>query len=124
MMPYCPECGAEYERGMTRCPDCDRELMDDMDDIENLDDEGFFDEDTPPVLIYQTNDPVSAELLEEALKDQGIPCLVRADTGTYSGLGALTSVFKGTKIYVPESALNEAIEIAETVIPNYKKPEE
>jgi hypothetical protein len=123
-MPYCPECGAEYDSGMTRCPDCDRDLIDDLDDTEELEEEIFLEEEAPPVLLYHTNDPVSAEVLEEALKDQGIPCLVRASTGTYSGLGSLTSVFKGTKIYVPESALDDAIEVAETVIPNYKKPEE
>jgi nucleoside-diphosphate-sugar epimerase len=123
-MPYCPDCGAEYEPGITRCPDCERELVDDSIEVEELDDEIFLDSDVQPVLLYRTNDQISAEVLEEALKDQGIPCLVKAGTGYYSGLGTLTSVFKGISIYIPETALNEAIEIAETVIPDFKLPEE
>jgi hypothetical protein len=129
-MPYCPDCGNEYEPGITRCPDCERELVDESleeaDDLdeEELEDEPFLDEDVQPVLLYQTNDPVGAEVLEEALKDQGIPCLVKAGTGTFSGLGSLSSVFKGIKIYVPETALNDAIGVAETVIPDFVQPEE
>jgi hypothetical protein len=130
-MPYCPDCGNEYEPGITRCPDCERELVDESTedeveefDDEELEDESFLDDDVQPVLLYQTTDPVSAEVLEEALKDQGIPCLVKATTGTFSGLGALSSVFKGTRVYVPETALNDAIQVAETIIPDFQLPEE
>jgi hypothetical protein len=123
-MPYCPDCGAEYDPGITRCPDCERELVDDSVEEEELEDKVFIEGDVQPVLLYQTNDPIRAEVLEEALKDQGIPCLVKAGTGTYSGLGALTSVFKGISIYIPETALNEAIEVAETIIPDFELPEE
>jgi len=126
-MPYCPECNAEYDPGTTRCPDCDRELVDDADDDElddEIDEEAFIEEEAPPVLLYQTNNMVNAEVLEEALKDQGIPCLIKSGTGTYSGLSSLSSTLKGVKIFVPESALEEAIEVAEMVIPDYERPED
>jgi hypothetical protein len=125
-MPYCPHCGTEYRPGITRCPDCDQELLDDLAE-ENYDgdpdDEDYFESNSESVLLCQTNDVVSAELLEEALKENGIPFLEKAGTGLYSGFGSISQVMKGVKIYVPESALDRAIEIAETIIPDFQSPE-
>ena len=64
------------------------------------------------------------ELLEEALKDNGIPCLIKQNTGSYSGLSSLNAVYKDVKIFVPESALENALEIAETIVPDYERPDD
>ncbi len=125
-MPYCPECKGEYEVGLASCPVCGCELEDDdeNEETEMLKDEVEFQEGGKPVLIYQTNEPMNIELLEEALKDQGIPCLVKQNTGSFSGLSSLNAVYKDAKIFVPEWALDNALEVAETVIADYERPDD
>ena len=55
----------------------------------------------------------------------GIPCLIKSSMGsTFSTLAPVDQAMKGFKVYVPESALEKAIEIAETIIPDYKRPDE
>jgi len=119
-MPYCPKCGAEYLPGNTRCPDCDVELVDSGPKEETED----FETETVSVLLCHTNDLINAEILEEALTEQGIPCLVKSSAGSYSGFGSVSQVMKGVRIYVPEAAMDKAIEIAETIIPDYELPNE
>jgi len=118
-MPYCPKCGAEYLPGNTRCSDCDLELVD-----APPKEEEDFDTETKSVLLCQTNDLINAEILEEALTEQGIPCLVKSSAGSYSGFGSISQVMKGVMIFVPEAALDKAIEIAETIIPDFELPNE
>ena len=49
---------------------------------------------------------------------------MRSGAGTYSGIISITPSMKGISIYVPEPALDEAIEIAETIIPDFELPDE
>jgi hypothetical protein len=119
-MPYCPKCGAEYLPGNTRCTDCDLELVDTPPKEEDED----FNADTKSVLLCHTNDLINAEILEEALTEQGIPCLIKSSTGSYSGFGSVSQVMKGVMIFVPETAMEKAIEIAETIIPDFELPNE
>lgn len=124
-MPYCPDCDAEYEIGMTSCPACGQELVDDSEEGEEITDEEItFDEDVKAILLYESNNVINVELLEGALKDQGIPCLVKSNIGSYSGLSSLTAVYKDAKIFVPESVLERAVEVAETIIPDYERPDD
>ena len=124
-MPYCPDCEAEYEEGMTSCPACGQELVDDSEDGEVIDDEEIvFDAETPAALLYETNNVINVDLLEESLKEQGIPCLVKSNIGSYSGLSSLNAVYKDARVFVPETFLDRAIEIAETVIPDYERPDD
>lgn len=122
-MLYCPECGGRYEAGTTSCPACGCEL-EDNENVNELDTEEMFENGIQAVLLYQTNETMNVELLEEALKDQGIPCLVKQNTGSYSGLSSLISVYKDAKIYIPKSALSSALEVAETIIPDYERPDD
>ena len=117
-MPYCPKCGTEYLPGNTRCPDCDTELVDTPPEKED------FDIDTKTVLLCQTNDIALAGIMEETLKEKGIPCLVKSSMGSYSSVMPMDQVMKGVKIYVPESALEKALELAETIIPDFERPDE
>ena len=117
-MPYCPKCHTEYLPGNTRCSDCDIELVD------SLPPEEDFDVDTKTVLLCQVNDLSIAGIIEETLKEKGIPCLVKSSMGSYSSVMPMDSVMRGVKIYVPESAFNEALEIAETIIPDFERPDE
>jgi hypothetical protein len=67
-MPYCPECRYEYRAGVPECPDCDAPL------VEALASPG----DRPLRLIelYRGRSP-EVRMLEEALRQEGIPSLVR-----------------------------------------------
>jgi hypothetical protein len=121
MMPYCPECGKKFPDDFSRCPDCGVQLVDSPAPDE-FDDESDFN--FEPVLLCQTNDLVSAEILEAALKTEGIPCLVKSNMGSFSSLIPIDQVMKGVKFYVPESALKRALEIAETIIPNFERTDE
>ena len=67
-MPYCPECRYEYQNTVSECPDCESPL------VEALPDRGG----RPLRLIelYRGKTP-EVRILEEALRQEGIPSLVR-----------------------------------------------
>ncbi|MCP4580099.1 MAG: hypothetical protein GY839_00665 [candidate division Zixibacteria bacterium] len=119
-MPYCPKCGEEYRVDLTKCPDCGLDLVDDPAAKE----EKSSDVDLKAVLLCQTNDIMNAEILEQALKDHNIPHLVKSSAGTYSGFGSISQVMKGISIFVSEAAIDKAIEIAQTIIPDFELPDE
>jgi hypothetical protein len=70
-MPYCPECQYEYRVGVRECPDCNERL------VEMLPAQG-----NGPlrplrlVELYRGHSP-EVRILEEALRQEGIPSLVR-----------------------------------------------
>ena len=67
-MPYCPECRYEYQKTASECPDCAAPL------VEALPDRG----ERPLRLIelYRGRTP-EVRILEEALRQEGIPSMVR-----------------------------------------------
>jgi hypothetical protein len=67
-MPYCPDCRYEYQAGVSECPDCESDLVD------ALPSRGG-----PPlrlIELYRGRSP-EVRILEEALRQEGIPSLVR-----------------------------------------------
>jgi len=68
---WCPNCGAEYRRGFTVCPDCNRALVDDLPDSSKRAPGG------PPseaVMIHRAPNSQIAELIRGLLESEGIPC--------------------------------------------------
>lgn len=63
-MPWCPECRAEYEAGITRCSDCDVDL------VELLPEETVGE---PPVIVYTANTHSEAMVVAATLRSEGIP---------------------------------------------------
>jgi hypothetical protein len=119
-MRYCPKCGKEYPADVADCSKCGVDLVDNQpDDID-----ANFDVDVKTVLLCKTSDIMSVEILEQALKDHNIPFLLKAGTGTYSGIGSISQVMKGVKVYVSETAFEKAVELAETIIPDFELPDE
>jgi hypothetical protein len=67
-MPYCPDCRYEYQDGVSECPDCDAALVEALPSRERR----------PLRLIelFRGRSP-EVRILEEALRQEGIPSLVR-----------------------------------------------
>jgi hypothetical protein len=112
-MPFCPKCKYEYKPGIEICPDCDEKLVDSLPE-EELE----FDEEVELALLCTTSNVIHIDFLKEALKDSGIPCLVKREAPTIYGSGAVGSAFFGARIYVPKDKLEEAKRIKDQTIDN------
>jgi hypothetical protein len=65
-MPYCPDCRYEYRNDVSDCPDCDTPLVEALPGHQPL----------RLVEVYRGRSP-EVRILEEALRQEGIPSLVR-----------------------------------------------
>jgi hypothetical protein len=68
-MPFCPSCGYEYQNFVTKCPDCNVELVDTLPDHNS--------ESVQLVEIY-TGPKMMAQMLADFLKDREIPSILTA----------------------------------------------
>ena len=113
-MPYCPKCKYEYERNVSKCPDCEVELVATLPEFADY----KRDEDVSSVLLYKTDDYMLAQLIVGALEQQDIPCWAkRLGMGRLGSFmtGAIThsvcDVPKAAEIYVHPDDLELAQEI-------------
>jgi hypothetical protein len=67
-MPYCPECRYEYRSSVAECPDCAAPLVDAL--------PGQNERPLRLMELYRGRSP-EVRMLEEALRQEGIPSLVR-----------------------------------------------
>jgi hypothetical protein len=109
---YCPECGAEYRPGFTRCYDCDVELVDRLpvedDSVEP--EEG----DAPRLVEVFAASHVEADLVRAALLGHGIPAvLARPDQSAAYPL-TVGAMGEG-RVLVPEDRGQEALEVIGTL---------
>jgi hypothetical protein len=107
-MPFCPNCRCEYEDNIEKCPDCGAKLVDE------LEEETF--ENIKYVLFRSLPSRLYAEMLQEALKNEGIPSIIKGDDvaitlGSYS----TTSPVEVT-IWVPEEDLERTEQIADQML--------
>lgn len=112
-MPFCPECKYEYRAGITTCPDCDVDL------VENLPAEPEPEEyvagqdehaDEGLVSIYSTNDEVEAGHIKELLEAAGIEAMEQSGMTFY---GKPLHELAYGQIFVFESDAVEARRIIE-----------
>jgi hypothetical protein len=103
---FCPVCEAEYEAGITRCPDDDTPLVDAL-TAENTTRDSS---EAKFVLFHKLGSPAEAEMVNDILVNNGIRSAVKSGgADAFSPLLSSTSV--GAVIFVDERDLDRANEI-------------
>ena len=70
-MAYCPECGAEFHAEIRRCPECQVDLLEELEDF------GLFDsQEENLVLIKSASSSEEAKKVKQLLERNGILCVV------------------------------------------------
>ncbi len=93
---FCPECGLDYEDGMTHCLDCDVNLVDEPED-DSVEDAEFL-----PLL--EVTDAGAFALVTSQLEDAGVAWFVQSEPHLGSPPGGAPTAM----IYVAENHLNPA----------------
>jgi hypothetical protein len=108
-MPYCPKCGFEYEPGVGECPDCNVRLVDRLPDEEPAEEIEYVPMRTLPSRLY-------AEMLQEALRKEGIPSFIKSDDVaiTYHSFGTTSAV--PVTLWVPKDQVDKCEEIADQML--------
>ena len=103
---FCPTCEAEYEPGITRCPDDDSELVERLTPENTVHDssEARF------VTLHKLGSPAEAEMVHDILVQNGIRSVIKAGgADAFSPLLSATS--EGAEVFVDERDLDHALEI-------------
>lgn len=107
---FCPVCESEYQPGITRCPDDNTELVDQLDSRTSLHDgsEARF------VLLHNFGSPAEAEMVDDILRQNNIRSVVRSGgDDTLSPL--LSSTALGAAILVDERDYDRAEELYHSI---------
>jgi len=103
---FCPICEAEYEPGITRCPDDDSPL------VERLTDEttGHDSSEARFVALHKLGSPAEAEMVNDILRQNGVRSVVKSGgADAFSPLLSATS--EGAIIFVDERDADRALEV-------------
>ncbi len=103
---FCPVCEAEYEPGITRCPD------DEIDLVERLTPENKLHDDSEArfVPLHSVGSPAEAEMVQDILQQNGIRAAVQS--GGMDALSPLLSATSdGSVILVDERDYDRAQEL-------------
>ncbi|MGD0111967.1 MAG: hypothetical protein ABSD48_08870 [Armatimonadota bacterium] len=107
-MPYCPQCGFEYEEGVSRCPDCTAALRPGSPPKPALPGP-----ETRPVRLCTVPDVSAGEILRAILTENGIPSVLQRHGPVTGELGRVTDGLTEDYaiIMVPANRLREAMDI-------------
>lgn len=106
-MPICPNCEYEYVEGVTYCPDCQTQLLEDEFYIkpEEWTEENW-------VVVYNTNTEYEADMLRDNLKGAEIKATVLSQKDrSFPGPGDLSVV----KLLVRKEDLTEALNFIQKI---------
>jgi hypothetical protein len=136
-MPYCPQCGYEYEADVTFCPDCNKQLVAeppkhpveteagwppaDQAAAENApaDLGGKMEESL--VVIYEAPDEYMSRAVRDILEEAGLPVIEQVDrTKAYDNLD-FSLVGRYSRLLVLESCAEEAREIVTEFLAAYNR---
>jgi hypothetical protein len=82
-MMFCPGCGYEFREGLRRCPDCDVDLVADLEEVDRARSGRLRGGKT--VSVFASQRP-QAEMLADMLDEEGIPSVTRAVDGSSPGV--------------------------------------
>jgi hypothetical protein len=103
---FCPTCEAEYERGITQCPDDDTPLVDRL-TAENT---GRDTSEARFVALHKLGSPAEAEMVNDIFTQNGIRSVVKSGgADAFSPLLSATS--EGAIIFVDERDADRATEL-------------
>jgi len=102
---YCPICKSEYQTGITRCPEDEAELVDQLAEGEAGDDsEARF------LALHNLGSPVEAEMVNDIFHQNGIRSVVQS--GSADALSPLLSTVEpGATVLVDERDYDRALEL-------------
>lgn len=103
---YCPVCEAEYQEGITECPDDNTALVERLTPENTLHDssEASF------VSLHSLGSPAEAEMVNDLLRQNDIRSVVKAGgADAFSPLLSATDV--GAEIFVDERDYDRAVEL-------------
>lgn len=101
---FCPVCEAEYEAGVSRCPDDGTDLVQRLDLSTSTDDsEARF------LHLHHLGSPAEAEMVNDLLQQNGIRSVIQS--GPQDALSPLLSNAEGSIILVDERDFDKAQEL-------------
>lgn len=103
---FCPTCEAEYEPGITRCPDDDTDLVERL-TPENT---GRDNSEARFVTLHKLGSPAEAEMVHDIFVQNNIRSVIKAGgADAFSPLLSATS--EGAEIFVDERDYDRALEL-------------
>ena len=108
-MPYCPNCRYEYKKGKSECPDCGTPLVNKLPEEKPPEGPNFVSLRNLPSRLY-------AQMLQEALKNEGIASMIKGDEGIPLRTTTIHIPVSKITIWVPEKDLERAEEIADQML--------
>lgn len=103
---FCPICEAEYNPGITRCPDDDAELV----EKQTPDASARDDSEASFVVLHSLSSPAEAEMVSDILRQNGVRAVVQGGANdAFSPV--FSAVSPGVAVLVDERDLDRAREI-------------
>src|SRR6266850_3947899 len=102
---FCPTCEAEYQPGITRCPDDNSELVDRL----TVETGAHDDSEARFVALHTMSSPAEAEMVNDILRQNGIRCLIQS--GGADAFSPLLSQVSPGGVLVDERDFDRALEI-------------
>lgn len=103
---FCPTCEAEYEPGITRCPDDNTDLVERLTPENTVHDssEARF------VPLHKLGSPAEAEMVNDIFVQNGIRSVVKAG-GADAFSSLLSATAQGAEVFVDERDYDRALEL-------------